>query len=79
MYGTKETTKTLNNTAVKPHLEYASVWNSYRKKNEKVLESFQRRAAKQASELRNSDYSAQLGAFRLTTLKARRERGDVIQ
>ena len=80
MYWTKETTKTLSTTFVRTHLKLAaSIWNPYRKKDEQILESVQRRATKLAPELMNLDYSARLKALGLTTLKARRERGDIIQ
>ena len=75
-----ETLKTLYKTAVRPHLEYASsAWAPYRNKDIKMLEVVQKRATKLVPELRNLPYEKRLQKLGLTTLEARRERGDAIQ
>ena len=49
------------------------------KKDEKIFENVQRRVTKLVPELRSLDYSTRLDRLWLITLKARRERGDLIQ
>ena len=52
-YSTKETTNVLYTKLEISHLEYAaSACNSYRKKNEKIFESLQKRATKLIPELK---------------------------
>ena len=65
---------------VRPHLEYCtSVWNPTQKKDIARLERVQRRATKIVPSIRNLDYQSRLAAIGITTLKERRDRGDLIQ
>ena len=66
---------------VRPHLEYeASVWNPYLRKDINTLGTVQERALRIPYELRNlSGYNERLAVVGLTTLKERRDRGDLIQ
>ncbi len=65
---------------VRPHLEYAvQAWSPYLEKDIKCLERVQRRATKIPHQTRHLEYNDRLRAFRLTSLKERRKRGDLIQ
>ena len=77
---TKISLKILYTVFVRPHLEYANtVWCPYLKHDIRALERVQRRATKLVPELKYLDYSTRLKLLGLTTLKSRRERGDLIQ
>ena len=65
---------------VRPHLEFAStVWNPYLKGDIEALEKVQRRATRIPASMRTLEYEERLKIRDLTTLKERRERGDIIQ
>ena len=72
--------KTLYQSLVRPHLEYAvQVWSpSYQTEIDK-LERIQRRATKITSATRHLPYDERLELFSLTDLETRRLRGDLIQ
>jgi hypothetical protein len=79
-YWTPENFRKLYTAFFRPHLEYCTpVWNPTLKKDILRLERVQRRATKIVPCLRNLDYSARLTAIGITTLKTRRDRGDLIQ
>ena len=70
----------LYTTYVRPHLEYAvATWNHYSKKDSDILEKVQRRASKVSHLMRKLSYEERLINLSLTTISARRERGDLIQ
>jgi hypothetical protein len=72
--------KKLYTTYVRPHLEFAvAVWNPYQKGDIAQLESVQRRATKVAQGMNGKTYADRLILLDLTTLSARRIRGDLIQ
>ncbi|CAH2108818.1 unnamed protein product [Euphydryas editha] len=65
---------------VMPILEYAfQIWSPYFKKDIDILEKVQRRFTKVPRTLKNKSYEERLRVLRLTTLKERRERGDLIE
>ena len=74
------TFKLLFTTFVRPHLEYAAqVWNPYRVRQVKSIESVQRRATKLVKGIRNMSYEGRLASLGMITLEQRRHRGDLIQ
>jgi len=79
-YWTKGSLKTLYTVFVRPHLEYPnSVWCPYLKQDIRAIERVQRRATKMVLELKYPNYTERLKQLGLTTLEARRQRGDLIQ
>lgn len=67
-------------TYIRPKLEFAhSVWSPYLVKDIEILERVQRRVTKLPPEIRNLSYEERLLRYDITTLKARRERGDLIE
>ena len=65
---------------MRPHLEYcAAVWNPSRKREVTRLEQVQRRATKLVPQIRHLNYESRLANLGLTSLEARRSRGDLIQ
>jgi hypothetical protein len=65
---------------VRSHLEYAvAVWNPHLVQDCNKLEKIQKRATKLCPKLRKKPYEERLKNFQITTLKTRRERGDLIQ
>ena len=64
---------------VRPHLEYAvTAWCPWNKKDIDVLERVQHRATRRMSDIHGS-YPYRLQQLDLTTLEARRSRGDAIE
>jgi ribonuclease P/MRP protein subunit RPP40 len=65
---------------IRPQVEFAqSVWSPYLKKNQDKLESVQLKITRLIDPVRNLDYQDRLNHLGLTTLEARRQRGDLIQ
>ena len=65
---------------VRPHLEYAvQAWNPWTEADKAVLEKVQEQALRYVSGTRGKAYGDKLLATGLTTLEARRCRGDMIQ
>jgi len=70
----------LYKSLVRPKLEYCvQTWRPYLKKDIEKLEKIQRRATKMIRECRYFNYSDRLKYTGLTTLEARRDRGDMIE
>ena len=70
----------LYKTYVRPQLEYCiQVWSPYLERDITCLENVQRRATKLVHEIRALSYEDRLKILGLTTLKRRRERGDLIE
>ena len=66
-------------TMIRPKIEYAEViWSPHKKKHVLKLERIQRIATKMVSDLEDLPYEERLKEMHLTTLKERRERGDLI-
>ena len=79
-YRDKITWIRLYKTYVRCHLEYAvQAWNPWLQKDKELLEAVQRRAVRMVSGLEGKDYEDRLKEVGLTTLEARRERGDMIE
>ena len=65
---------------VRPHLEYAqSSWAPWTQADNNVLEQVQHRFTRQVSGMGHLSYEERLVKLGLTTLQARRERGDMIE
>ena len=76
---TPDTLKSLFNTLIRPHLEYATpVWSPHLKSDRDKIEKVQRRATKLVPELRNYSYKERLQHLNLATLEFRRLRTDLI-
>ena len=70
----------LYKTYVRPHLEYAvQAWSPWTQADKEALEKVQERALRYMSGCKGSSYQERLAVAKLTTLEARRERGDMIQ
>ena len=66
--------KRLYMTYVRPHLDYAvATWNSYTKKDTRILEKVQRRATRVTKSLEGLSYEEILLNLGLTSLERRRE------
>lgn len=66
-------------TYIRPHLEFAiQAWSPYLEKEIEVLEKVQRRVTKHIQGLSNLSYEERLKVLGWTSLRVRRERGDVI-
>lgn len=75
-----ETILKLYKSFVRPKIEYAHcIWSPYYSKDIEQLERVQRRVTKIPVELRCLPYESRLCALRLTTLRERRMRGDLIE
>jgi hypothetical protein len=71
--------ESLYKTYVRPHMEHAiQAWSPYLVEDIKVLERVQRRASKHIACLSGLDYEERIRRMGLTTLEARRKRGDMI-
>ena len=65
---------------VRPLLEYCvQVWSPHQRKHVNLIEGVQRRATRLVPELRKLTYEERLIKLKLTTLEARRVRGDMIE
>lgn len=65
---------------VRPILEYGfQIWNPYFKKDIDLLERVQRSFTKVPRSLKRKSYEDRLKVLNLTTLKERRDRGDLIE
>ena len=65
---------------IRPKVEYCiQVWSPYRVKDIKCLEDVQRRATKMVEGINRLSYDERLQKLGLTTLEARRKRGDLIE
>jgi ribonuclease P/MRP protein subunit RPP40 len=72
--------KKLYMTYIRPHLEFAApAWNVYQKQDIDCIERIQRRATKVSHNLKHLKYEERLATLGLTTLEARRTRGDYNQ
>jgi ribonuclease P/MRP protein subunit RPP40 len=72
--------KTLYMTYIRPHLEFAApAWNVHQKQDIDCIERIQRRATKVSHNLKQFSYQERIDLLGLTTLEARRARGDCIQ
>jgi hypothetical protein len=76
----KDIISRLYKTLVRPKLEYCiQAWRPYLKTDTEKLERIQHRATKMVKECRNFSYTDRLNYMGLTTLEARRDRGDLIE
>jgi len=67
-------------TYIRPHLEFCiQAWSPHLVKDVEILERTQMAATRLVPELRRFDYATRLKKLGITTLKARRERGDMIE
>ena len=65
---------------VRPHLEYAQAsWSPWSQADIQTLEQVQRRFTRQVSGIGSLPYEERLDRLGLTTLQARRDRGDMIE
>ena len=76
----KVTWPRLYKTYVRPHLEYAvQAWRPWTEDDKATLEKVQEQALRYMTGCEGMSYEQRLAAVKLTTLEARRERGDMIQ
>ena len=76
----EQTLPALYKALVRPHMEYAvQAWSPMLKKDISKLEKVQRRATKLIPSMANLTYEERLAKIKLTTLKDRRHRGDMIE
>ena len=79
IYRDKVTFLKLYKVFVRPHLEYAvSSWSPWSQGDKNELEKVQQRALKMVSNLQARSYEDRLLEVGLTTLEARRTRGDLV-
>ena len=79
-YRKKSNLVPLYKTFVRPKLEYAvAAWNPWLGKDIAILERVQERLIKMISNVKGESYEEKLTDAGLTTLKERRERGDMIE
>ena len=79
-YRTKRTLVPLYKALVRPKMEFAAAaWNPWLEKDVETLEKVQRRMIRMLSNVRGQTYEERLKDVGLTSLKERRERGDVIE
>ena len=79
-YKSKDIILPLYKSLVRPHLEYCvQVWRLHLIKDIKLIENVQHRATRMIRELKGHTYEERLTALNLTTLEARRLRGDLIE
>ena len=65
---------------VRPHLEYAQAsWSPWTQADIQILEQVQKRFTRQVSGIGSLPYEERLDRLGLTTLQARRDRGDMIE
>jgi ribonuclease P/MRP protein subunit RPP40 len=75
----KDTFVLLYKSMVRSHIEYGTVWSPYRKMDIEELEKVQKRATKMIHSFDKLNYNERLKKCKLTTLKLRRYRGDMIE
>ena len=79
-YRTKQSLVPLFKTLVRPKLEFAAAsWNPWHEGDIERLRKVQKRLIRSLSNVRGATYEEKLKDAGLTTLKARRERGDLIE
>ena len=79
-YRDKDTWIKLYKTYVRCHQEYAvQAWSPWTQADKELLEAVQKRAVRMVSGLRGKEYEDRLKEVGLTTLEARRQRGDMIR
>ena len=79
-FRTRQTLVTLYKTVARPKLEFSvAAWSPWLEKDVECLEKVQRRLVRMLSNIKGDSYESKLENAGLTTLKARRERGDAIQ
>ena len=79
-YRDRTTWKNIYMQYVRPHLEVSvQAWSPWLQGDIDVLEAVQKRAVRMISGLNGTSYEEKLSELGLTTLKARRKRGDMIQ
>ena len=79
-YRTIKTLVPLYKTLARPKLEFAAAaWNPWLEKDIETLERVQRRLIRMLSDVKGHDYESKLKNAGLTTLRSRRERGDMIE
>ena len=77
---TSENFKNLYQALVRPHLDYASsIWSPHQVGLTQEIEKVQRRATKLVPELSKLPYPERLRRLKMTTLRHRRTRGDLIE
>lgn len=76
----KEMILKLYRSYVRPKLEYAhAIWSPYYVKDIEQIERVQRRITKLPQELKDLTYVERLEQLKITTLKVRRSRGDLVE